>query len=531
MVLQHTAVVWLCVLPSLRTGGCQLQDKYSWIPSSVPWCPLLAIWKHRLSMAAMVKQLLCPKVKSCKAKTYCRVMLRILACVRGCLLLSWQDRAFVKAPVADLLLPEDIVRGWIRESHPDGSVMERLLQAVQHWEAEGGEQQIGQPGLCRVMPIHRQIWELGHSTHICGILNVTPDSFSDGGKHVATAGTAAPVQQTQQQELQQQQQGVVTAADDKQQQQPPSEQQQAASSSNSTAQPGIPTAAAEQPGQPQPQSAPSTAYPASVRGSINVDVSAAVDSARAMARAGAQLIDVGGQSTRPGSARLTVEQELSRVIPVIRALREDSELVHIPVSIDTFHSRVAAEAIAAGADMINDVTGGQQDPNMFPTAALLGVPYCLMHFRGDLATMTQAANTTYSCVWGEVGDALRQRAQQAVQAGVLPWNLILDPGLGFSKTSEGNAQLLGNLQNMRREMLRGVWGRMPLLVGPSRKRFIGKLTGRHVPAERDLGTAAACVAAVAQGADIVRVHNVLVVAEALRVADGVFRGTWPIFDD
>eukprot|EP00878_Enallax_costatus_P022931 GHUV01024370.1.p1 GENE.GHUV01024370.1~~GHUV01024370.1.p1 ORF type:complete len:496 (+),score=157.98 GHUV01024370.1:1189-2676(+) len=480
MVLQHTAVVWLCVLPSLRTGGCQLQDKYSWIPSSVPWCPLLAIWKHRLSMAAMVKQLLCPKVKSCKAKTYCRVMLRILACVRGCLLLSWQDRAFVKAPVADLLLPEDIVRGWIRESHPDGSVMERLLQAVQHWEAEGGEQQIGQPGLCRVMPIHRQIWELGHSTHICGILNVTPDSFSDGGKHVATAGTAAPVQQTQQQELQQQQQGVVTAADDKQQQQPPSEQQQAASSSNSTAQPGIPTAAAEQPGQPQPQSAPSTAYPASVRGSINVDVSAAVDSARAMARAGAQLIDVGGQSTRPGSARLTVEQELSRVIPVIRALREDSELVHIPVSIDTFHSRVAAEAIAAGADMINDVTGGQQDPNMFPTAALLGVPYCLMHFRGDLATMTQAANTTYSCVWGEVGDALRQRAQQAVQAGVLPWNLILDPGLGFSKTSEGNAQLLGNLQNMRREMLRGVWGRMPLLVGPSRKRFIGKLTGQRV---------------------------------------------------
>lgn len=164
-------------------------------------------------------------------------------------------------------------------------------------------------------------------------------------------------------------------------------------------------------------------------------------------------------------------------VNLCRALRDDSELVHVPVSVDTFHSRVAQEAVAAGADMINDVTGGQHDQNMLRTVARLGVPYCLMHLRGDLAAMTQAANTTYSCVWSDVGDALRQRAQQAVEAGILPWNLVLDPGLGFSKTSEGNAQLLGHLQQMRRETLRGVWGRMPLLVGPSRKRFIGKLTG------------------------------------------------------
>jgi dihydropteroate synthase len=255
-------------------------------------------------------------------------------------------------------------------------------------------------------------------------------------------------------------------------------------------------------------------------------------------------------------------------------MREDSELVHVPVSVDTFHSRVAAAAVAAGADMVNDVSGGQQDGTMLSTVASLGVPYCLMHMRGDFASMTSPAATSYSCVWAEVGAALRARAAAAVGAGILPWNLVLDPGIGFSKTSEGNAggggvciyiyggghqrqpawgslvrstaplsltdgapptvcltELLGHLAAMRREQLAGVWGRMPLLVGPSRKRFIGRLTGRDVPAQRDLGTAAACVAAVAQGADIVRVHNVPVVGEALRVADAVFRGTWPPDED
>lgn len=161
-----------------------------------------------------------------------------------------------------------------------------------------------------------------------------------------------------------------------------------------------------------------------------------------------------------------------------RALREDSELVHLPVSVDTYHARVAEEAVQAGADMVNDVTGGLHDPGMLSTVSRLGVPYCLMHMRGDLATMTQPQHTTYSCVWREVGETLKQRAQLAVAAGILPWNLVLDPGLGFAKTSEGSAELLGHLQSMRRETLRGVWGRMPLLVGPSRKRFIGKLTGK-----------------------------------------------------
>jgi 2-amino-4-hydroxy-6-hydroxymethyldihydropteridine diphosphokinase/dihydropteroate synthase len=181
--------------------------------------------------------------------------------------------------------------------------------------------------------------------------------------------------------------------------------------------------------------------------------------------------------------------------------------------------------------MVNDVSGGRQDAAMLPTVARLGVPYCLMHMRGDFATMTQHPHTAYACVWDEVGAELQARAAAAVAAGVLPWNIILDPGIGFSKSSEGNTELLGHLAAMRRERLRGVWGRMPLLVGPSRKRFLGRLTGRGAPASRDLATAAACVAAVAQGADIVRVHNVPVVAEALRVADAVFRGTWPVYDE
>jgi 2-amino-4-hydroxy-6-hydroxymethyldihydropteridine diphosphokinase/dihydropteroate synthase len=152
-------------------------------------------------------------------------------------------------------------------------------------------------------------------------------------------------------------------------------------------------------------------------------------------------------------------------------------MVHVPLSIDTYHARVAEEAVAAGADMINDVSGGLHDSHMFATAARLGVPYVLMHMRGELSSMTQPVNTRYDCVWREVGQALKQRAQLAVAAGILPWNLLLDPGLGFSKTAEGSAELLGNLQAMRREQLRGLWGRMPLLVGPSRKGFIGRLTG------------------------------------------------------
>lgn len=353
----------------------------------------------------------------------------------------WSERAFVLAPVADLLLPSDVERGHILEEDPSASVLGRLKEAAAVWEAAGGERQVGQPGLCRVLPVQRQIWELGSVTHIMGILNITPDSFSDGGAHL----------------------------------------------------PGGPPAA--------------------------------VEAARAMVRSGAGIIDIGGQSTRPGSERVGPEEELARIMPVISALREDSEMVHVPLSVDTYHSQVAEAAISAGADVINDVSGGALDPGMLPAAARLGVPIVLMHMRGSPDTMFDPENTTYSCVWRDVGNELAARARAAMAAGVPAFNIILDPGLGFSKTQRQSAEMLGKLAEMRREALPGVFGRMPLLVGPSRKRFIGSITGRPDPKDRDLGSAAACVVAAAQGAEIMRVHNAGMASEALRVVDCVYRGT------
>lgn len=181
-------------------------------------------------------------------------------------------------------------------------------------------------------------------------------------------------------------------------------------------------------------------------------------------------------------------------------------MVHVPVSIDTYHARVASEGVMAGADMVNDVTGGSADAAMLPTVAKLGVPYVLMHLRGDLGSMTSPASTSYGCVWAEVGAALRARAALAVAAGVLPWNLLLDPGLGFSKTPEGSAELLGHLGAMRREQLRGVWGRLPLLVGPSRKRFVGQLTGACMRTPWRAWSAVASSSCMLAGMACMRVH-------------------------
>lgn len=151
--------------------------------------------------------------------------------------------------------------------------------------------------------------------------------------------------------------------------------------------------------------------------------------------------------------------------------------MHVPVSIDTFYASVASAAVAAGADLVNDVSGGAQDPAMLPTVAKLGVPYITMHMRGCPQTMNQPDNSRYSNVWREVGHELHEQARRALTAGVLPWNLILDPGLGFAKSQEDSTLLLGHLRTMRQETLPGVYGRLPLLVGASRKGFIGRLTG------------------------------------------------------
>jgi 2-amino-4-hydroxy-6-hydroxymethyldihydropteridine diphosphokinase/dihydropteroate synthase len=437
----------------------------------------------------------------------------------------WRERAFVKAPLADLLLPEDERRGYLFESDPRASVLPRLSEAAACWERDGGEALVGEPGLIRVTPVQRQLWRMGRVTHVFGVLNATPDSFSGDGLLAEEAGGGG------------------------------------ASSSSA---------------------APSPAA-----------VAAAVERARAMWRAGAAAVDVGGQSTRPGSARVGPEEEAARILPLIRALREDSEMVHVPISVDTFYPSVAEAAVAAGADLVNDVSGGldlfssqnsnsnsnsslppgsslvpppPKESGMLETVARLGVPYVLMHTRGEPATMQQPAFTAYDDDGGGgvalgpggtagalggasqphpvvsgVGKELLARARAALAAGVLPWNLVLDPGLGFAKKPADSAALLGELDVLRARELPGVFGRLPVLIGPSRKRFLGELLagggeggGDGVgaalsaaapppPEERDDATAAACVAGVARGAEMVRVHNVPLVSRALRVADALLR--------
>jgi 2-amino-4-hydroxy-6-hydroxymethyldihydropteridine diphosphokinase/dihydropteroate synthase len=152
-------------------------------------------------------------------------------------------------------------------------------------------------------------------------------------------------------------------------------------------------------------------------------------------------------------------------------------MVHVPISVDTYHAAVAEAAVEAGADLINDISGGALDAQMLPTAARLGAPIVLMHMRGCPDTMFEPANTTYECVWRDTGRELAARFEAAAAAGVPAFNVILDPGLGFSKTQRQSAELLGKLGAMRAEALPGVLGRLPMLVGPSRKRFIGSITG------------------------------------------------------
>jgi 2-amino-4-hydroxy-6-hydroxymethyldihydropteridine diphosphokinase/dihydropteroate synthase len=159
--------------------------------------------------------------------------------------------------------------------------------------------------------------------------------------------------------------------------------------------------------------------------------------------------------------------------------------------------------------------------------ARLGVPYVLMHMRGTPQTMQQVQHTSYACVWSDVGRALQQQAERAMAEGIPSWNIVLDPGVGFAKTAEGNLELLRDLGRLRAQELHGPLARAPVLVGASRKGFLGRVTGRAAPRERDLASAVASAAAVAGGAAIVRVHNVPLAREVLQVADAIYRGWLP----
>ncbi len=268
-----------------------------------------------------------------------------------------------------------------------------------------------------------QVWRLGDRPLIMGVLNVTPDSFSDGGRFAA--------------------------------------------------------------------------------------VDAAVEHALAMAAAGADLIDIGGESTRPGAAELPVEEEIARVEPVVAAL---AKRLALPLSIDTRKAAVAHAAIAAGAAIVNDVSGFQHDPELADVVRASGAGYIGMHMRGTPATMQTL--TDYDDLPTELAGFFRRLLAYAAAHGIPAERIILDPGIGFGKTADQNLAILNCLPKLRR------LGR-PLLLGVSRKSFIGKILGIEEPDQRQWGTAAAVAVAVYNGADLVRVHEVAEMRQVARLAAAI----------
>jgi len=240
----------------------------------------------------------------------------------------------------------------------------------------------------------------------------------------------------------------------------------------------------------------------------------ALKQASRLLAAGADVLDLGAQSTRPGAAEIGPAAELERLLPVLDAIRTAHP--HALLSVDTFHAEVAAEALARGADWINDVSGGRRDPAIFEVVAKAGCPYVLMHSRGDSSSMDRL--TDYDDVVADVGAALLHSTRLARARGVARGQLIWDPGLGFAKTHGQNLQLLRGLSRLREEGF-------PLLIGPSRKRFIGEVLAEPRPRARLWGTAAVCAAAIHAGADVLRVHDVGPIAQTARMVDAIVRGT------
>jgi dihydropteroate synthase len=242
-------------------------------------------------------------------------------------------------------------------------------------------------------------------------------------------------------------------------------------------------------------------------------VNLALLKSRILIQDGADILDIGGQSTRPGAETVTLEEELNRVIPAVIAIREILSK-DIPISIDTTRSEVAEEAIIAGADMINDISGATFDDKMLSVVASLYVPLILMHIRGNPKTMQTLTN--YDDLIGEIYQFLEARIEAAIQAGIRRSHLIIDPGIGFAKTWEQNLEIIRNISAFSKLEL-------PILIGTSRKSFIGKILNKDNPKQRVWGTAATCCAAIQQGADILRIHDVYEMNDVCKVADAIYR--------
>ena len=224
-------------------------------------------------------------------------------------------------------------------------------------------------------------------------------------------------------------------------------------------------------------------------------------------RCGADVLDLGAQSTRPGAEEVGAEEECRRLLEPLRAIRRQHP--NAVISVDTFHASVAEAALNAGADWINDVSGGTRDPAMLPLIAEAGCPVVLMHSRGTSRTMDDL--TDYNDVVDDVLQGLRERSEAAMAAGVDADRIIWDPGLGFAKTQPQNLELLQGLEQLTAEGI-------PLLVGPSRKRFIGAVLDEPRPRARIWGTAAVVCRCTQAGVAVVRVHDVKPMVQTVRMA-------------
>ena len=236
------------------------------------------------------------------------------------------------------------------------------------------------------------------------------------------------------------------------------------------------------------------------------DVEAALAQARRMVDEGADIIDVGGESTRPGHTPVSTEDEIERVLPVVERLTKE---LPVPVSVDTYKADVAERAVRAGASMVNDVWGLLRDPEMARAVALAQVPVVIMH---------NQEGTKYNDLMADITRSLRHSIEVASAAGIRPENIIIDPGFGFGKTKDDNLQVLAQLEELK------VMGR-PILMGTSRKSTIGYVLDLPV-AQRLEGTAATVALAIANGADIVRVHDVKEMVRVVRMSDAVVRPRW-----
>ncbi|KAH8728989.1 Dihydropteroate synthase-like protein [Phaeosphaeriaceae sp. PMI808] len=339
------------------------------------------------------------------------------------------EREFVLRPLYDILHSED-GRPFV-DGHPGESFKEsvrRKLKDVQSKESLSPLTPVGS-GLPSLTTC-----QASRPTHIMSILNVTPDSFSDGGNY------------------------------------------------------------------------------------YGIDEDALKRTIQDQVAAGSSIIDVGGQSTRPGAFQVDSSEELSRVAPAIKLIRS-LDLNNLAISIDTYRADVAESAIEAGAHIINDVSAGLMDKNMFATAARLGCSICLMHMRGTPETMNSLTDYPDGIIQ-TVGRELVERINKAEEAGIRRWRIILDPGIGFAKTQEQNLELLRRFHELRQYP--GLEN-FPWLVGTSRKAFIGRITGVKEAKDRVWGTAASVAASIQGGATIVRVHDVKEMAQVAKMADAIWR--------